>query len=260
MLHLVCDERDHRAVDAQFDKLLDTVTGPLPAVAAHLDTVRADVEASPVSQPTVASDLVEQPPTSGSTTEIRRRTDLVGIFPASDSVTHLIGAGLAERNHEWVEGPLSVLRRPHPRPDQTGDHHDAATGAQPTPRRSVTVTPVSRRRSLTMQSERRLALPCTAPAPTPASGTNSANPHPARRHRRWRPHLPVNRSPGTWPGSDRAFRCLRVLRTATSLTTCHMKTRRRPNRSAAPICICILIWAMDGLVRRKWSDRQLIAN
>jgi hypothetical protein len=33
MLHSVYDQPDADSVNAQFDKLLDTVTGPLPAVA-----------------------------------------------------------------------------------------------------------------------------------------------------------------------------------------------------------------------------------
>jgi putative transposase len=43
MLHSVYDQPDAAAVHAQFDKLLDAVTGPLPAVAEHLDAARADV-------------------------------------------------------------------------------------------------------------------------------------------------------------------------------------------------------------------------
>ncbi len=43
LLHSVYDQPDAEAVHAQFDKLLDTVTGPLPAVAEHLDAARADI-------------------------------------------------------------------------------------------------------------------------------------------------------------------------------------------------------------------------
>ena len=43
MLHSVYDQPDAASVHAQFDKLLDSVTGPLPAVAEHLDTARADL-------------------------------------------------------------------------------------------------------------------------------------------------------------------------------------------------------------------------
>jgi putative transposase len=43
LLHSVCDQLDASAVHAQYDRVLDALTGKLPAVAAHLDTARADV-------------------------------------------------------------------------------------------------------------------------------------------------------------------------------------------------------------------------
>jgi len=121
MLHSVYDQPEPAAVHAQFDKLLDQVSGPLPAVAEHLDAARADVLAFTGFPKEIWRQIWSNNPNERLNREIRRRTDVVGIFPDRGAVTRLVGAVLAEQHDEWVEGrryfALDVLTRartPHP--------------------------------------------------------------------------------------------------------------------------------------------------
>ncbi len=103
LLHSVYDQPDAASVHAQFDRILDALNGKLPAVAEHLDAARADLLAFTVFPREIWRQIWSNNPNERLNREIRRRTDVVGIFPNRDAVTRLVGAVLAEQHDEWAE-------------------------------------------------------------------------------------------------------------------------------------------------------------
>ena len=115
LLHSVYDQPDAVSVHAQFDRILDALAEKLPKVAEHLDQARADVLAFTGFPKEIWRQIWSNNPQERLNREIRRRTDVVGIFPNRDGLIRLVGAVLAEQHDEWIEGRrylgLEVLKR-----------------------------------------------------------------------------------------------------------------------------------------------------
>jgi transposase-like protein len=103
LLHSVYDQPDAESVHAQFDRVLDALGGKLPQVAAHLDAARADILAFTAFPKAIWRQIWSNNPQERLNREIRRRTDVVGIFPSRDALIRLVGAVLAEQHDEWTE-------------------------------------------------------------------------------------------------------------------------------------------------------------
>jgi len=115
LLHSIYDQPDTDAVHAQFDRVVDALAEKLPAVAEHLQDARADILAFTPFPKEVWPQIWSNNPNERLNREIRRRTDVAGIFPDRASIIRLVGAVLAEQHDEWAEGRrylgLDVLAR-----------------------------------------------------------------------------------------------------------------------------------------------------
>ena len=122
LLHSVYDQPDAEAVHAQFDRVVDALTEKLPQVADHLEQARADILAFTAFPKELWRQVWSNNPNERLNREIRRRTDVVGIFPDRPSIVRLVGAVLAEQHDEWAEGRrylgLDILAR-----SQAVTHH-----------------------------------------------------------------------------------------------------------------------------------------
>ena len=120
LLHSIYDQPDAEAVHAQFDRVVDALAEKLPTVADHLEQARADILAFTTFPKEIWRQIWSNNPNERLNREIRRRTDVVGIFPDRTSIIRLVGAVLAEQHDEWAEGRrylgLDVLARSRVRP------------------------------------------------------------------------------------------------------------------------------------------------
>jgi transposase-like protein len=104
LLHSVYDQPDTQAVHAQFDRVLDALADKHPAVVDHLEAARADVLAFTGFPKEIWRQIWSNNPQERLNREIRRRTDVVGIFPDRGALIRLVGAVLAEQHDDWIEG------------------------------------------------------------------------------------------------------------------------------------------------------------
>jgi transposase-like protein len=103
LVRTIFDQPDTAEVHAQFDRVVEALDSKLPAAGGHLAAARDDLLAFTAVPREIWRQLWSSNPQERLNRELRRRTDVVGIFPDRAAIIRLVGAVLMEQNDEWTE-------------------------------------------------------------------------------------------------------------------------------------------------------------
>jgi len=96
LVRTIFDQPDAAEVHAQFARVVT-------ALEAHLSAAEADLLAFTAVPREIWRQIWSSNPQERLNKELRRRTDVVGIFPDRAAIIRLAGAVLMEQNDEWAE-------------------------------------------------------------------------------------------------------------------------------------------------------------
>ena len=104
MVRTIYQQPSPDEVHAQLDRVTDQLGDRFPQVASLLDEAGPDILAFSSFPVAHWKKIWSNNPLERLNKEIRRRTDVVGIFPNRPAVRRLVGAVLAEQHDEWAVG------------------------------------------------------------------------------------------------------------------------------------------------------------
>jgi putative transposase len=102
LVRTIFEQPDHDSVWGQHARVVDQLTSRFADAAAMLADAVEDLLAFSTFPPEHWSAIRSNNPQERLNKEIRRRTDVVGIFPNRAAVVRLVGAVLSEQNDEWA--------------------------------------------------------------------------------------------------------------------------------------------------------------
>jgi transposase-like protein len=109
MVRSIFDQADADQVHDQYARVLGQLQERFPAAADLLEQAGPDLLSFTAFAPSVWQKTWSNNPIERLNKEIRRRTDVVSIFPNRAAVIRLVGAVLAEANDEWISAERRYL-------------------------------------------------------------------------------------------------------------------------------------------------------